>query len=131
MIEGIHHVALIVSDLAAARHFYVDVLGLVEISAHFRAERQSWKVDLQLPDGRQLELFTFPEAPARPTRPEALGLRHLAFRVADVAAMVAHLAAQGVACEPVRIDPYTGMPFTFCQDPDGLPIEFYAVSRPD
>ena len=130
MIDGLHHVALIVTDLATARRFYVDALGLAEIAAHYRAERQSWKVDLQLPDGRQLELFTFPEAPPRPTRPEALGLRHLAFRVADVPAMIARLAEYGIACEPVRVDPYTGAQFTFCQDPDGSPIEFYGPLPP-
>lgn len=124
-LSGIHHVALIVSDLAAARHFYVDLLGLRELAAHYRAERDSWKVDLQLPDGRQLELFTFPQAPSRPSRPEALGLRHLAFRVGDLDGLIQHLANAGVHCEPVRIDPYTGARFTFLPDPDGLPIELY------
>ncbi|QNM96445.1 SMU1112c/YaeR family gloxylase I-like metalloprotein [Chitinimonas koreensis] len=125
MIAGFHHVALIVSDLAAARRFYLEALGGEEIAAHYRAPRDSWKVDVKLPDGGQLELFTFPAAPPRPSRPEARGLRHLAFRVADLDAMVARMAAFGVACEPIRVDEYTGARFTFCADPDGLPIEFY------
>ncbi|WP_374347831.1 VOC family protein [Chitinimonas sp.] len=128
MITGFHHVAIIVSDLAAARRFYCDALGGVELAAHYREARDSWKVDVQLPDGAQLELFTFPAAPARPSRPEALGLRHLALRVTDIDIMLARLAAFEVACEPIRIDEFTGARFTFCTDPDGLPIEFYELT---
>lgn len=126
-LQGIHHVALIVSDLAAARRFYVQALGGREIAAHYRAGRDSWKVDLRLPDGSQLELFTFPSAPPRPSRPEARGLRHLALRVQDLDAMLARLAGFAIACEPVRVDEYTGARFTFCADPDGLPVEFYEI----
>ncbi|GAB3263051.1 VOC family protein [Chitinimonas naiadis] len=127
MIDGFHHVAIIVSDLTAARRFYLDALGGEEIAAHYRAERDSWKVDVRLPDGGQLELFTFPAAPARPSRPEARGLRHLAFRVRDLDTMLGRLSAHGVAFEPIRIDEYTDARFTFCADPDGLPIEFYEL----
>ncbi|MFC4160195.1 SMU1112c/YaeR family gloxylase I-like metalloprotein [Chitinimonas lacunae] len=123
MITAFHHVALIVSDLATARRFYCEVLGLAELAAHYRAERASWKVDLVLPGGGQLELFTFPEAPVRLSRPEALGLRHLALTVADLDAALQRLAHYAVSCEPVRVDPHTGARFTFCTDPDGLPIE--------
>lgn len=123
MIAGFHHAALIVSDLDAARRFYLEALGLTVAAEHYRAERDSWKIDLALPGGGQLELFTFPGAPPRPTRPEALGLRHLALATEDLDAAIARLAAFGVACEPVRIDPYTGARFTFCADPDGLPVE--------
>lgn len=124
---GLHHVALIVSDLAAARRFYLDALGGQEIAAHYRAERDSWKVDVRLPDGAQLELFTFPKAPPRPSRPEALGLRHLALRVRDLDAMLVRLQAYGIVCEPVRVDEFTGARFTFCSDPDGLPVECYEL----
>lgn len=125
MIAGLHHVALIVSDLAAARRFYVDMLGGEEIAAHYRAERESWKVDVRLPDGSQLEIFTFTAAPPRPSRPEARGLRHLALRVSDLDAAVARAAAFGVDCESIRVDEYTGARFTFCADPDDLPVELY------
>ncbi|HEY9100498.1 VOC family protein [Chitinimonas sp.] len=130
MIAGFHHVAIIVADLAAARHFYLDVLGGQELAAHYRTTRDSWKVDVRLPDGGQLELFTFPAAPPRPSRPEALGLRHLAFRVTDLDAVLRRLEAHGVAHEGVRVDEYTGARFTFCADPDGLPIEFYEAATP-
>ena len=120
---GVHHVAIIASDYARSRRFYTEVLGLQVVHEHYRAERQAYKLDLQLPDGTQVELFSFPNPPSRPSYPEACGLRHLALRVADMKASVAALAAHGVAVEPVRVDPFTGAPFTFFADPDGLPIE--------
>ena len=119
----IHHAAIIASDYARSRHFYVDLLGLRVLAENHRAQRDSWKLDLALPDGSQLELFSFPAPPPRPSRPEACGLRHLALCVADMAASLRLLAAHGVVAEPVRTDPVTGAPFTFIADPDGLPIE--------
>lgn len=125
-ISGVHHVAIIASDYARSRRFYTEVLGLRVVNEVFRAERQSYKLDLQLPDGSQVELFSFPNPPARPSFPEACGLRHLALRVSDINASVAALAAHGVAVEPVRTDPFTGALFTFFSDPDGLPMELVA-----
>jgi glyoxylase I family protein len=94
-LQGIHHVAIICSDYAASKAFYVDLLGLRVIAEHYREARDSWKLDLGLPDGTQVELFSFPSPPARPSRPEACGLRHLSFAVADVAACKAELEAKG------------------------------------
>jgi len=125
--QGIHHVALICSDYVRSKQFYSETLGLPILAEHYRAARQSWKLDLQLPDGSQLELFSFVGAPPRPSRPEAQGLRHLAFAVTDLDAWLAYLQQQGVATEPVRVDEYTGKRFTFFQDPDGLPLELYQV----
>ena len=124
-IAGLHHVALICSDYARSRDFYVRILGLEVIAETFREARASWKLDLAVPGGGQLELFSFPDVPPRPSRPEAAGLRHLAFRVADVAAEAAALEAAGVPVEPVRVDELTGRKFTFFADPDGLPLEIY------
>jgi glyoxylase I family protein len=124
MLAGIHHVAIIASDYAVSKRFYIETLGLPVIAETYRAERESWKLDLRLGDA-QIELFTFPDAPPRASRPEALGLRHLAFSVADLDAAVARLEGEGVACEPIRIDELTGRRFTFFQDPDGLPLELY------
>ena len=120
-----HHAAIIASDYAASKRFYCEVLGLSVIAEHYRAERQSWKLDLALADGGQLELFSFPDPPARPSRPEACGLRHLAFAVADIDAVIAELESKGVEVEPVRVDAYTTRRFTFFKDPDGLPLELY------
>ena len=126
-LQAVHHVALIASDYARSKHFYVEVLGLTVVAEHYRAARDSWKLDLALPDGTQLELFSFPAPPARPSRPEACGLRHLCFAVADVAAAQQALEAQGVAVEDIRVDEYTGKRFTFFADPDGLPLELYEI----
>lgn len=122
-----HHVAVIVSDYAASKAFYCDVLGLDVLAENYREERGSWKLDLALGDGEQLELFSFPDPPPRPSRPEACGLRHLAFRVLDLDASITSLEGDGVPIEPVRIDEFTGRRFTFFQDPDGLPLELYEV----
>ena len=124
---GLHHVALICADYPRSRDFYVRVLGLTVLAEHYREARESWKLDLALPDGGQLELFSFPAAPPRPSRPEAQGLRHLAFRVAALEPVIQRLAEEGVACEPIRLDEYTGRRFTFFADPDDLPLELYEV----
>ncbi len=126
-LTAIHHVALICSDYARSRAFYTETLGLPIIHEVYRRERDSWKLDLQVSPGVQLELFSFPDPPPRPSRPEAQGLRHLAFAVPDLAAAVAELEAGGVACEPIRVDEYTEGRFTFFADPDGLPIELYEI----
>jgi glyoxylase I family protein len=120
-----HHVAIIASDYPRSRAFYVDGLGLEVVAEVYRAGRDSYKLDLRLPDGTQVELFSFPDPPKRPSYPEACGLRHLAFEVLDVDAAVAELLGQGVAVEPVRVDEFTGKRFTFFADPDGLPLELY------
>ncbi|MGH8160089.1 MAG: SMU1112c/YaeR family gloxylase I-like metalloprotein [Rhodanobacter sp.] len=125
LLTTIHHVALICSDYPRSRAFYSETLGLPVIREVYREARKSWKCDLQISPGVQLELFSFPDPPPRPSRPEAQGLRHLAFAVTDVDTAVATLEARGVICEPVRVDEYTGRRFTFFADPDGLPIELY------
>ena len=129
-LKGLHHVAIIVSDYDRSKAFYTETLGLAVLAETYREARQSWKLDLALPDGGQLEVFTFPNAPDRPDRPEAQGLRHLAFQVDDVAETKAWLEANGVAVEPVRVDELTGKRFTFFADPDGLPLELYEVTTP-
>ena len=125
MLKGIHHAAIICSDYAVSKHFYTEILGLKIIAENYRAARDSYKLDLALPNGGQLELFSFPITPERPSRPEACGLRHLAFAVDDVVACKAVLEAQGVAVEAVRLDEFTGRLFVFFADPDGLPLELY------
>lgn len=121
----VHHIALIAADYAASKRFYTEVLGLTVIREVYRAERQSYKLDLALNGHYIIELFSFPAPPARLTRPEAAGLRHLAFAVSDLDATVAWLDQHHVASEPIRTDEFTGRRFTFIQDPDGLPVEFY------
>ena len=124
-LRRIHHAAIICADYARSKRFYTEVLGLTVLAENHRPARMSWKLDLALPDGGRIELFSFPDAPPRPNRPEAQGLRHLAFAVADVDRAKAALEARGVTVEPVRVDEYTGRRFTFFADPDGLPLEIY------
>ena len=124
-IAGIHHVAIIASDYARSKRFYTEVLGLQVVAEVYRAARDSWKLDLRVDANTQIELFSFPDPPARVSRPEACGLRHLAFRVVDLDTSVKHLSGHGVECEPIRVDEYTGRRFTFFADPDGLPLELY------
>lgn len=124
----IHHVAVIAADYERSKAFYTQTLGLRVVAETYRAARQSHKLDLALPDGGQIELFSFPGAPPRPSWPEACGLRHLCFAVTDLAVAIAELAARGVPVEPVRVDELTGKRFTFFADPDGLPLELYEAA---
>ncbi|HUN90723.1 MAG TPA: VOC family protein [Burkholderiaceae bacterium] len=121
----IHHVAIICADYARSKRFYVDVLRLTVVAETWRAERGSYKLDLALGDGAQIELFSFPDPPPRPTRPEARGLRHLAFEVPSLEPWIDRLRAHGVEVEPIRVDELTSRRFTFFADPDGLPLELY------
>lgn len=125
MLLRLHHVAIICSDYGRSKRFYTEVLGLRVIAENYRAARDSWKLDLALPDGGQVELFSFPGVPPRPSYPEARGLRHLCFGVRDVDACKRELEARGVAVEDIRVDEYTGRRFAFFSDPDGLPLEVY------
>ncbi|WP_339066431.1 VOC family protein [Teredinibacter turnerae] len=125
MISGFHHVAVICSDYVRSKKFYTEVLGLQVLAENYRAARDSYKLDLQIPGGGQVELFSFPQSPERPSYPEARGLRHLAFAVQSIDDAVAYLNAQGVEVEKVRVDEYTGKRYTFFSDPDQLPIELY------
>lgn len=124
-LSTVHHIAIICSDYETSKRFYTEVLGLSILGEYYRAERQSYKLDLALNGNYVIELFSFPSPPKRPSRPEALGLRHLAFSVADINAAVTHLTELGVVTEPIRIDEHTGRRFTFFADPDGLPLELY------
>lgn len=120
----IHHIAIICSDKDAAIDFYVHKLGFPIIRENYRPERDDWKIDLRLNDETELELFIMKGHPKRPS-PEAYGLRHLAFRVESVDAMVAELEGKGIPCEPIRYDTFTGEKMTFFRDPDGLPLEIH------
>jgi len=120
----IHHVAIICSNYTRSKQFYTRTLGFKVIAEHYREERDSYKLDLLVGD-QQIELFSFPQAPERPSFPEAQGLRHLAFSVTDIDEVIVQLEEKGVEVEPVRIDELTGKRFTFFADPDGLPLEIY------
>ncbi|GAA0533306.1 SMU1112c/YaeR family gloxylase I-like metalloprotein [Chitinophaga japonensis] len=127
MIAAVHHIAIICADYERSKAFYTQVLGLQVVQEVYREERRSWKLDLALGPQYIIELFSFPDPPPRPSRPEACGLRHLAFAVRDLDTAVQQLQQQGVITEPIRTDPHTGKRFTFFTDPDGLPLELYEL----
>lgn len=120
----IHHAAIICSNYELSKKFYVETLGFKIIQETYRAPRNSYKLDLQVGEN-QIELFSFPNPPQRVNKPEACGLRHLAFEVEDVEQTVSYLQSQGVEVENIRIDDITNKKYTFFQDPDGLPLEIY------
>lgn len=127
MLKNIHHIAIICSDYEVSKKFYTEVLGLTIIQEIYRAERLSYKLDLALNGNYVIELFSFPNPPKRVSRPEASGLRHLAFAVDNLEVIVNHLNQNQITSEPIRIDEFTGKRFTFIADPDDLPIEFYEL----
>ena len=123
-LQTVHHIAIIGSDYEKSKHFYVEQLGFSVIRENYRAERDDYKIDLQL-NGMELELFIIKNCPKRPNYPEAYGLRHLAFAVESVEQTVKELEEKGIATEPIRVDDYTGKKMTFFYDPDGLPLEIH------
>lgn len=123
-LNRVHHIAIICTDYERSKHFYTEILGLKIVREVYREQRESYKLDLEVAGQYQIELFSFPGPPPRPSHPEAAGLRHLAFEVDAIDEAIFHIKEYGIAVEPVRIDEYTGKRFTFFADPDGLPIEF-------
>lgn len=123
----IHHIAIICSNYEVSKNFYTEVLGLNIIREVYREERQSYKLDLAIGEHYVIELFSFPNPPERPSRPEACGLRHLAFAVENVEEKRNELIQKGLVCEEIRIDEFTDRKFFFTQDPDKLPLEFYEI----
>lgn len=124
-LSQIHHIAIIVSDYEASKDFYVNKLGFQIIRENYRPERNDWKLDLKVNETTELEIFGVKNPPARVTRPEAAGLRHLAFFTDNIEKTVAELKEKGIVTEPIRVDEFSGKKFTFFADPDGLPIELH------
>ncbi|NMF05606.1 SMU1112c/YaeR family gloxylase I-like metalloprotein [Clostridium beijerinckii] len=123
-INHIHHIAIIASNYEVSKNFYVNILGFKIIRENYRKDRDSYKLDLKIGNS-EIELFSMPSAPKRPSYPEACGLRHLAFHVKDIEEAIRELNEKGIETEPIRIDEYTNRKFTFFSDPDGLPLELH------
>lgn len=121
----IHHIAIIVSDYARSKDFYVNKLGFTVIRESFRPGKNDWKLDLRVNEMTELEIFGVSNPPKRVTRPEAAGLRHLAFYTEDIDKTAAEQKGMGIEVEPIRVDEFTGTRFTFFTDPDGLPLELH------
>ena len=123
----IHHIAIICSNYEVSKKFYTEVLGLNILREVYREERQSYKLDLAIGEHYVIELFSFPNPPTRPSRPESCGLRHLAFSIDNVEEKRNELISKGLECEEIRIDEFTDKKFFFTSDPDDLPLEFYEI----
>ncbi len=124
-LNHVHHIAIICKNYEASKNFYTKVLGFTIKQEVYRKERDSYKLDLSLNGKYVIELFSFPNTPSRPSRPEAAGLRHIAFEVDSIDDTVIELSKHNIIAEPVRIDEFTNKKFTFIADPDDLPVEFY------
>lgn len=124
-LNSVHHIAIIVSDIEKAREFYIYKLGFEVIRENYRKERGDWKLDLRVDEHTKLEIFAEKNPPKRVNRPEACGLRHLAFRAESVEETVKELIQMEINCEPIRTDCFTGEKMTFFFDPDGLPLEVH------
>ncbi len=128
-IEHIHHIAILTSTdfYKASKAFYTEVLGFTVIAETYRAERDSYKLDLALNGNYQIELFSFPDFKERASFPESKGLRHLAFAVKDVVSSRNWLIEHGVRTEELRVDALTNKDFVFFYDPNGQPLELYQL----
>ena len=126
-IKRLHHIAIICKDYEKSKRFYTEILGFKIEQEIYRAERQSYKLDLSINGNYLIELFSFPNPPERPSRPEATGLRHIAFEVENIENCIQILTADNIVSEPIRIDEFTNKRFTFLNDPDNLPIELYEL----
>lgn len=124
-LKGVHHIAIICRDYSKSKVFYTEILGLTILRETYRTQRKSFKLDLCLNGNYVIELFSFPDHVSRPSRPESLGLRHLAFAVSNIEKEILCLNRAGIQTEPVRVDELTGRRFTFFEDPDHLPLELY------
>lgn len=127
LLKAVHHIAIICSDYDKSKRFYTEILGFEIEREVFREERNSYKLDLSLNGQYIIELFSFPDPPKRPSRPESTGLRHIAFQVDDIGLAIAQLRKKHIETEEVRVDEFTGKKFTFFADPDDLPIELYEI----
>lgn len=126
-LKKVHHIAIICSNYERSKKFYTEILGLQIIREVYREERNSYKLDLAIDDNYIIELFSFPNPPKRVSRPEACGLRHLAFEVTNIQEAHEYCLKNGIEAEPIRIDEFTHKKFFFISDPDDLPIEFYEI----
>ena len=124
-LSAIHHIAIIVSDYAVSRDFYVNKLGFSVIRENYREDKKDWKLDLQVNPTTELEIFAPENPPKRLSYPEACGLRHLAFATENIEEAVRELQSKGIEYEPIRTDTFTGRKMTFFADPDGLPLELH------
>ena len=126
MFKNVHHIAIIGTDYIKTKEFYVDKLGFEVISEHNRPEKNDIIINVQNGD-LVLEIFIKEDAPLRPKmpNPEYSGLRHLAFKVKDVEAVLKKFDELDIPHEQLRYDDFDNKKMVFFFDPDGLPLEIH------
>lgn len=126
MFKNMHHIAIIGTNYSETKEFYVDKLGFEVISEYNRPEKND--IILNVRQGNLvLEIFIKEDAPLRPKipNPEHSGLRHLAFKVDDVEAVLKKFDELGIPHEELRYDDFDNNKMAFFFDPDGLPLEIH------
>jgi catechol 2,3-dioxygenase-like lactoylglutathione lyase family enzyme len=113
---GLHHVAVFVRDLVAARRFWVDLLG-------FRVEWEPDGDNVYLSSGSDnLAVHRLPAGEPGPTqRLDHLGV--LCRDAAEVDAWHAWLAANGVIILTAPRRHRDGAYSFYCQDPEGIRVQ--------
>ena len=113
---ALDHTAIIISKEENLR-FYVR-LGFEEIRRIIR----TYDTVIFMKNGNVvLEIFVDPNHPDRLTKPESLGIRHIALTVDSLDDVV-----KKFDCEPVKKD-WFGRRFTFVKDMDNQPIEINEI----
>jgi catechol 2,3-dioxygenase-like lactoylglutathione lyase family enzyme len=145
MLKKIDHVNVVVGDLARAREFFCKlgfvvthagdleggwisaIVGLTDVRASY--------VQLALGETDcRLELIAFESPPSPPAslenRPHHIGIRHMAFEVDDIEALVTRLMDDGTRFfSDVQTYPATGKKLVYFYGPDGIILEFAQYSE--
>ena len=126
MFKNVHHIAIIGTDYIKTKEFYVGKLGFEVISEHNRPEKNDIIINVKQ-GNLVLEIFIKEDAPLRPKMPspEYSGLRHLAFKVDDVEAVLKKFDELDIPHEELRYDDFDNKKMAFFFDPDGLPLEIH------
>jgi catechol 2,3-dioxygenase-like lactoylglutathione lyase family enzyme len=117
-VKRLDHVSVVVTDVARSRHFYRDVLGLMEIPKPRTFDFSVLWFDL---GDMHVHLLLKDAA-------DTISPRHFALRVADAAAARAHFAGRGVPTQETT--PIPGADRFFIHDPDGNRIEIIQWREP-
>lgn len=123
-INKVDHISINVTDMAKSIDFYGGLLGLQQLQTVDCGEFDITYFDLS--DGTRLELFDYHgKNPISPREESEAGLRHLAFRVENVAEHEIYLREAGVEITLPTCDlPNLEARVLLFRDPNGVTLEF-------